>query len=105
MGKTHFSGAVVDTDIEVLVADGTISVIKALTILDGTSAGVAATLADGEDGQIKKLVAIDATNAVVVTPANLAAGTTLTFTVNDTITLQFFGSAWYILSNNGVVVA
>lgn len=89
----------------VYVADGAIALTTKVAELDGTSATVAATLADGTEGQEIVLYASDATNAVTLVPANLLDGTTITFTVNDSVTLRFLNGAWKIIGNYGTVVS
>ena len=69
------------------------------------TAAIAATLADGADGQVItiKLETLD-TNNLVVTPAHLADGTTLTFDASSEVaTLMFDGTNWQILNNTATL--
>lgn len=71
---------------------------------NGTAA-IAASLADGVDSQIKviKLETFD-TNNLVVTPANLTEGSTLTFDATGEIAiLMFVGTSWQILYNTSTL--
>lgn len=68
------------------------------------------TLADGIKGQIKTfVVTVEGAggDSVKVTPANLNGGTQITFdgTVGDGCTMQFDGTNWNIISNNGGTIA
>lgn len=71
-----------------------------------TGAGSTATLPDGTQGALKVItLAVDGGGNLVVTPANLADGTTLTFdTAGDLIVLVFVGTSWYVIQNTSVVI-
>ncbi len=71
-----------------------------------TTGAKAITLADGVEGQIKIIVfKTDGGNATL-TPANLAGGSTITFSdVGDTATLVFTGGTWYVSGISGATVA
>lgn len=71
---------------------------------DATSA-IAATLADGAVGQMImiKLTAKD-TNNMVITPANLTGGTTITFDATGEVAiLVFVGTAWVVMHTTATV--
>lgn len=66
---------------------------------------IAATLADGVAGQMKiiKLTTKD-TNDMVITPANLSGGTTVTLdATGDTVILVFSGTEWHVVYTNGAI--
>lgn len=93
---------------ELLVAAGAISIAVENTKLAPTSgADVAFTLADGVESQKKRITLMSkgAGNAVV-TPANLADGTTVTLnTALDVVELVFLGTEWVVTLNKGCAVA
>lgn len=69
------------------------------------TAAIAATLADGTVGQVKiiKLETKD-TNNMVVTPANLADGTTITFDATGEVAiLKMVGTSWQVIYTNATV--
>lgn len=71
-----------------------------------TTAADAGTLANGSNGQIKTIVMVAHGGDGTLTPANLAGGTTITFNaVGDSVLLQFLSTDWFVISNNGCVVA
>ena len=79
------------------------------TLYDGyttnATAAIAATLADGVAGQMKiiKLVTKD-TNDMVLTPANFADGTTITFDASGEVAvLVFDGTNWQVVYTNATV--
>ena len=93
---------VVDTTTEAVNATASISHIDTNTA-GGAHAGA---LADGTNGQIKIITMIADGGDSVVTPANLAGGTTITFDdVGDTVTLLFTNSNWVVISNYGATIA
>jgi len=67
------------------------------------------TLANGTTGQIKILYTkteASSGQTSVVTPANFANGTTLTFdAVGDAAVMYFNGTNWVLVAGNGVAVA
>lgn len=88
---------------ETLVAAGAASVDTSITYFDSTAGAMAVTLADGTEGQIKTLSMLVDGGDVVVTPANYANGTTITFNdAFDTCRLRFTGSSWYLEDSIGV---
>lgn len=93
---------VVDTTTEAVNATASISHIDTVTA-GGSHAGA---LADGTNGQIKIITMIADNGNSVVTPANMAGGTTITFNdVGDSVTLLFTNSNWVVLANNGCTIA
>jgi hypothetical protein len=93
---------VVDTTTEAVNATASISHIDTVTA-GGAHAGA---LADGTNGQIKIITMIADNGNSVVTPANMAGGTTITFNdVGDSVTLLFTNSNWVVLANNGCTIA
>lgn len=75
-----------------------------------TAAAETATLAAGTNGQIKTLMMFADSGDMVVTVTNAGwktSGTgTLTFdTIGDACTLQYINSKWFVIGNNGVVLA
>lgn len=71
-----------------------------------TTGANAGTLLDGFQGQVKIIVMIADGGDGTLTPTNLANGTTITFNdAGDTVVLQFHGSEWWVLSNNGCTIA
>lgn len=88
---------------ETLTAAGAAGVDVGITYFDSTAGAMAITLADGVEGQRKTLMMLVDGGDVVVTPANFANGTTLTFNdVWDTCELLFSGSNWHLVSKEGV---
>lgn len=79
------------------------------TLYDGyttnSTAAIAATLADGAVGQMKIIkLELKATNNMVVTPANLNNGATLTFDATGEIAvLVFVGTGWEIVYNTSTL--
>ncbi len=89
-------------------AGGAIPVTNYLTTINTDAGGDAFTLANGTKvGQLKKiLLVIDGGGNGVVTPANLAAGTTITFDdATDYVVLVWGGAEWFVVENSGVTVA
>ena len=75
-----------------------VSVANYYTTLTTTGAAVP-TLADGYEGQLKKIQMIVDVGDAVLTPANLAGGTTITFAdVGDTAELVFTAGEWYVIA-------
>ena len=105
MKKTHV-GVLVESGVEVLVADGAIDVENtSLAVLDGTDATVEVTLADGEPGQRLDIKCVDATESVVVTPDNFQDGTTITFAADSACTLRYASGAWHLINDLSTTVA
>ena len=85
-------------------ADGQIALTDLHAKLDGALATCNMTLADGTEGQVITIKAIDVTSACTLVPANLADGTTITFTTQyAAVTLLFDGVDWNVISVYGTV--
>ena len=84
-----------------------VPVTAAIHEITTTGIGNALTLANGVEGQSLVIVygAEGAgTDTAILTPTNLAGGTTVTFNaVGDTATLLFVGSNWYKLAGAAVL--
>ena len=75
---------------------------------DATSAQAPCTLADGANGQIKIIIntSTGGSNAVVVTPANLRGGTTISLNApGETVQCIFKNSNWNVIGGFGFAVA
>ena len=97
---------------QTITADGSsataINVTTAVTEVNATSATHAGALADGTAGQIKMILntSTGGTNDVVITPNNLAGGTTITLNApGESVVCIFKASKWYVIGGNGFVVA
>jgi len=87
---------------------GAIPVTNYLTTINTDAGGDAFTLADGTvNGQLKKiLLVVDGGGNAVITPANLAAGTTITMgDAADFVVLQWNSTEWFVIENSGSAVA
>jgi hypothetical protein len=95
--------------IQSLTGPGAVDLINFTTAFTSTGAGDALTLNDGAAGQLKTIVYVAEAaggDTGVLTPTNLGAGTTITFNdVGDSVTLQFIGTDWWVISLRGAVVA
>lgn len=107
-GNQTFSGPVIET-VQALSGPGAINITQPVTKFSSTAAGNALTLANGVEGQLKTIVYVAETaggDTGVLTPANLGAGTTITFNaVGDACTLQFLNTDWWAISLRGAVLA
>lgn len=97
---------------QTIVADGSsataIDVTSAVTEVNATSATHAGALADGTAGQIKMILntSTSGTNNVVITPANLAGGTTITLDApGESAVCIFKASKWYVIGGHNPTVA
>ena len=97
---------------QAITADGSsataINVTTAVTEINATSATHSGALADGIAGQIKMILntSTSGTNAITITPANLAGGTTITLNApGESVVCIFKNSNWYVIGGNGYVVA
>lgn len=108
IGTQTFAGAVVGS-VQALSGPGAVNVTTLTTAFTSTGTGDALTLADGVAGQLKAIVYVAETAGAdtgVLTPANFGNGTTITFNaVGESVLLQFLGTDWWIVSNNGATVA
>lgn len=107
-GKVHKdfgSIGVAGSNIEVAsgTALGALSLASKVTDIRTTGAATA-QLADGKQGQEKIIVMTVDGGDCVLTPANLAAGTTLTFNdVGDSAHLVFLKSDWHVVSGSATL--
>ena len=97
---------------QAIVADGSsataIDVTSAVTEVNATSATHAGALADGVAGQIKMILntSTGGTNNVVITPTNLAGGTTITLNApGESAVCIFKASKWYVIGGHNPTVA
>ena len=97
---------------QAIVADGSsataINVTTAVTEVNATSATHAGALADGVAGQIKMILntSTGGTNNVVITPDNLAGGTTITLNApGESVICIFKASKWYVIGGHNPTVA
>jgi len=97
---------------QAIVADGSsataINVTTAVTEINATSATHAGALADGVAGQIKMILntSTSGTSNVVITPANLAGGTTITLNApGESAVCIFKASKWYVIGGHNFAVA
>jgi hypothetical protein len=88
---------------------GAVNITQLTTKFTSTATGNALTLADGVEGQMKVIVYVAEAaggDTGILTPANLGAGTTITFNnVGDACILQFLGTDWWAISLRGAVLA
>lgn len=107
-GAQTFNGPVVES-VHALSGPGAVNITQPVTAFTSTGTGDALTLADGVEGQLKTIVYVAETAGAdtgVLTPTNLGAGTTITFTnVGDACTLQFIGTDWWAISLRGATLA
>ena len=107
-GTQTFSNAVVQAA-QALSGAGAVNITQPVTKFTSTATGNALTLADGVEGQLKTIVYVaEAAGADtgILTPTNLGAGTTITFTnVGDACVLQFLGTDWWAISLRGATLA
>ena len=97
---------------QTIVADGSsataINVTTAVTEINATSATHAAALPVGVAGQIKMILntSTGGTNNVVITPSNLAGGTTITLNApGESAVCIFKASKWYVIGGHNFAVA
>jgi hypothetical protein len=105
----NLDGLVTDTDSAAVAATSGAVAVPVTNIfssyITNATAAIAATLADGVVGQIKviKLKTKD-TNNMVLTPANLGDGTTITFdATGEVAVLMFLGATWEVIYTNATV--
>ena len=107
-GTQTFANALVGS-VQSLSGAGAVNLTSLTTAFTSTATGNALTLADGVVGQLKAIVYVaEAAGADtgVLTPTNFGNGTTITFNaVGESVLLQFLGTDWWIVSNNGATVA
>jgi len=107
-GTQTFAGAVVGS-VQALSGPGAVNITTLTTTFTSTGAGNALTLVDGVAGQLKAIVYVAEAaggDTGVLTPTNFGNGTTITFNaIGHSVLLQFLGTDWWIVSNNGATVA
>jgi hypothetical protein len=93
--------------IQALSGSGAVNITSYLTQWTTLLLGEAATLANGSVvGQLKKVQMVVDGGDGVLTPANLAAATTITFNdVNDFVILSWNGTDWVVIENSGTTIA
>jgi hypothetical protein len=92
--------------IQALSGAGAIGLTSKITKWTTTGAGNAGTLADGVQGQEKIIVHVVDGGSGVLTPTNLANGTTITFTnVGEAAHLVFMNTEWHVVALYGAVLA
>jgi hypothetical protein len=97
--------ATLRTSVQALTGAGAVDVTTGTTKVTTTGAD-ALTLADGAEGQLKSIVMIVDGGDGTLTPTNLGGGSTITFdAVGDSVLLQFLGTDWWVVANNGCTVA
>ena len=107
-GSQTFNGPVIEA-VQALSGPGAVNITQPTTKFTSTATGNALTLADGVEGQTKTIVYVAEAaggDTGILTPANLGAGTTITFNaVGDACILQFLGTEWWAISLRGAVLA
>lgn len=107
-GASTHNAAMIMSATETAATHGA-TVVPLTTVYDGyttdATSAIAATLADGTHGQLKVIkLTLKDTNNMVVTPANLAGGTTLTFdATGEYALLMFVGTAWVVIATNATL--
>jgi hypothetical protein len=95
--------------VQALSGPGAVNITTLTTTFTSTGAGNALTLVDGVAGQFKAVVYVAEAaggDTGVLTPTNFGNGTTITFNaIGHSVLLQFLGTDWWIVSNNGATVA
>ncbi len=95
------AGTVIETAQAILNANTAISITHGVTKIANNGVSSHA-LADGVEGQRKTIVCTVYTGDAVITPSNLANGTTITLNaVGDACTLVFLGTEWWVESLYG----
>lgn len=91
--------------VQSLNGPGAVDVTHLATTITTTGAD-ALTLGDGAVGQYKSIVMIVKVGNATLTPTNLYGFTTITFTaVGQGVLLQFVGTKWIVVANNGATLA
>jgi hypothetical protein len=93
--------------VQALSGPGAINITSYLTQWTTVAPADAATLANGSVvGQLKKISMVVDGGDGVLTPTNLAAGTTITFNdANDFVILSWNGTDWVVIENSGTTIA
>ena len=87
-------------------SDSAVSNTTSITTISTGSASGTFTFADGVQGQIKVIVMLaDGGYDATINPANLAGGSSITFTdVGNAVVLVYITSQWFVVSNNGCTI-
>lgn len=105
--KTTLTGNLLLPSTQILTNGGSVN-LNVITSYFSTTGSWTATLAAGTAGQIKVLAMLADGGNMVITVTNPAWGGagTLTFNdVGDACTLQYIAGAWFVIGNNGVLIA
>lgn len=105
--RTTLSGNLLLPGSQILTNSGVVSLSTVVSYFSTTGAWTA-TMPAGTEGQIKVLaMAADGGNMVITVTNNAWGGAgTLTFNdIGDACTLQYIAGAWFVIGNNGVVIA
>lgn len=98
-------GTIITTPQAIVNANTAISVTHGTTTI-ANNAPSTHTLADGVPGQKKRIICTVYTGDAVITPANLANGTTITLNaVGDGVDLEFLGTEWWAVNLIGATAA
>jgi len=93
---------------QVIIVNGSISVISVVTEVRTTAVPLNLTLADGSLGQLKFItMTVDGGGDCTITPTNFnnTATTIVLDSIGDSLLLMFVANKWTIISHNGAVVA
>ncbi len=87
---------------EITATSGALSLLTIVSLFDTTLGDSTSTLADGFEGQTKILKMSVDNGDMVVTPANFADATSITFhSINNVVELYFTNGAWNVVSIDG----
>lgn len=104
-GLVDLAGKVVVSETTTSSGAGAISITGAIHEITSTGVGDAMTLADGTEGQILHIVHVTDGGSAVITPTNMAGGTTITMdAVGDAVTLLFTAGKWFVVGQNSVTI-
>ena len=96
------SGTIKAAPQAIVSANTAISVVTLATTINTTGGATTHTMADGAAGQIKTISCITYAGDAVITPTNLAAGTTITLNAaGDSWTGVFYGTEWFTIALSG----
>lgn len=96
------AGTIMAAPQAIVSANTAISVVTLATSIDTTGGATTHTMADGASGQLKTISCITYGGDAVITPDNLAAGTTITLNAaGDSWTGIFLGTEWVTLALSG----
>lgn len=88
-------------------ASGAATLDASVLNVSTTATGDILTVADGDEGQMLTVIykgQAQATDSLVITPDNLASGTTITLSnLSERAVMLFNGTEWYLIYTNGTV--